>query len=397
MLIRTIARISGLMVILAFLVTPLSTTSVLAAPGTGSDAERSVAQNVDWMTADQAARLALDFPVLVPSWIPAPFGGAPSIQASSGYYSLYWMISGGSPTFLQVTGEVGGGLPAGSPADLNNELSINSSVQGYDAIHDVTSIYDNVWWIAGGVLYTVSSNNMIGTDSLSLANSLVALQQPSAPEPEPTPTSGPEPTSPTPTPESSVAPTPTPAPAADPDPVVNESESDEAASGPTATMENAATVESGESLSVWAYPSREGTMRATDGVFVDSGETFTTGVMGGEVVWQSPAVSTETVVEFTLVDAMTGEETARSSVTVVPVTTETGDDSASTDLDEATEAIETGADETSLAPDESSEPPVIQTPESGGTNGASVSDGTAGAEIPRGADGTGGTRQVIVP
>ena len=51
-------------------------------------------------------------------------------------------------------------------------------MQGYDAIHDVTSIYDNVWWIAGGVLYMVSSNNMTGVDSLTLANSLIALEVP---------------------------------------------------------------------------------------------------------------------------------------------------------------------------------------------------------------------------
>jgi len=101
-------------------------------------------QNVDWMSSDQASQLDLGFTVLVPTWVPAPFGGSPAVQAGGGYYSLYWMNGGGAPTFLQITGEVGGSLPAGSPADLNNQLSINASVQGYDAIHDVTSIYDNV-------------------------------------------------------------------------------------------------------------------------------------------------------------------------------------------------------------------------------------------------------------
>ena len=84
----------------------------------------------------------LGFPVLVPGWVPAPFGGAPAVDAGVGYYSLYWMHGGGEPTFLQVTGEVGGGLPAGSPYDLNIELSINASVNGAGAIHDVTPIYD---------------------------------------------------------------------------------------------------------------------------------------------------------------------------------------------------------------------------------------------------------------
>lgn len=143
------------------------------------------AQNVDWMSADQAAALDLTFPVMVPGSVPAPFSGSPSISGGGGYYSLYWVNYGGPPTFLQITGDVGGSLPAGSPADLNEQLSINASVQGSDAIHDMTSIYDNVWWISGDVLYTVSSNNMTGTDSLSLANSLIALQAPVAEEPEP--------------------------------------------------------------------------------------------------------------------------------------------------------------------------------------------------------------------
>lgn len=155
------------------------------------------AQNVDWMTADQAATLDLSFNVMVPNGIPAPFAGSPSMSASSGYYSLYWVNYGGAPTFLQITGEVGGSLPAGSPADLNQQLSINASVQGYEAIHDVTSIYDNVWWIAGGVLYTVSSNNMQSTDSLSLADSLIALQPPVQQELVPVVTPTPRPPAPT--------------------------------------------------------------------------------------------------------------------------------------------------------------------------------------------------------
>ena len=155
------------------------------------------AQNVDWMNADQAATLDLSFNVMVPNGIPAPFAGSPSMSASSGYYSLYWVNYGGAPTFLQITGEVGGSLPAGSPADLNQQLSINASVQGYEAIHDVTSIYDNVWWIAGGVLYTVSSNNMQSTDSLSLADSLIALQPPVQQELVPVVTPTPRPPAPT--------------------------------------------------------------------------------------------------------------------------------------------------------------------------------------------------------
>lgn len=149
------------------------------------------AQNVDWMSSDAAASLDIGIDVLVPSWMPEPFsGGSPSITASDGYYQLYWMVPGGSPTFLYIEGVVGGALPAGSPADLNKQLNINATVQGWDAIQDTgipaggsTPIYDQVWWIANGVLYTVSSNNMTGSDSLSLANSLVVLQAPEPPAP----------------------------------------------------------------------------------------------------------------------------------------------------------------------------------------------------------------------
>ena len=147
----------------------------------------AAAQNVDYISAGVGAALDLGFPVLVPSWVPAPFGGEPAVDTGGGSYSLYWMNGGGDPTFLQVTGVVGGGLPAGSPYDLNIELSINASVNGYGAIHDVTPIYDAVWWIQGGVLYSVQSRNMTGTDSLSLAQSLIQFVPPAAPEPTPPP------------------------------------------------------------------------------------------------------------------------------------------------------------------------------------------------------------------
>lgn len=166
---------------------------LLAAPF-ASPAITSVAQNVDYISTEAGYSLDLGFTVLVPSWVPGPFGGSPSIDAGGGYYGLYWMKGGGDPTFLHVTGQVGGGLPAGSPYDLNNELFINASVMGYDAIHDVTPAYDAVWWIAGGVLYKVESRNS-STDSLSLANSLISFEAPYS-EPEPTEPPYVEPTEP---------------------------------------------------------------------------------------------------------------------------------------------------------------------------------------------------------
>lgn len=161
-------------------------TPVAAAPSYAATVPAVFAQNVDWLSAEEAAKLDIGMDVQVPSWVPEPFSGtSPSVSASAGYYQLYWIISGGPPTFLYVEGVAGGSLPAGSLADLNKELSINASVQGWDAIHDIgipagssTPIYDQVWWVANGVRYTVSSNNMTGTDSLSLAQSMVTLEVP---------------------------------------------------------------------------------------------------------------------------------------------------------------------------------------------------------------------------
>ncbi len=179
-------RASASIVAVAIMVSCALPIAGLASPGVPMvDARHATSQNVDYIGAESGAALDLGFPVLVPSWVPGPFGGTPSIDAGGGYYSLYWMNGGGEPTFLQVTGQVGGGLPAGSPYDLNVQLFINADVQGYGAIHDVTPAYDAVWWVAGGVLYKVESRNS-STDSLTLANSLITFVPPSAPEPEPT-------------------------------------------------------------------------------------------------------------------------------------------------------------------------------------------------------------------
>ena len=175
-------RLRPFLIALVFAASLAAPGASMAAPDGATTTHAVLAQNVDYIGAGAAAVLDLGFPVLVPGFVPGPFGGSPSIDAGGGYYSLYWMNSGGDPTFLQVTGQVGGGLPAGSPYDLNVELTINASVQGHGAIHDVTPAYDAVWWIAGGVLYKVESRNS-GTDSLSLANSLIAFVPPAAPEP----------------------------------------------------------------------------------------------------------------------------------------------------------------------------------------------------------------------
>lgn len=165
--------------LLALLLLALPGSVSQAAPGEHPSTESRM-QNVDYMSPEAARRLELDFPVLIPPYVPAPFSGEPAIDGGGGYYSVYWMVSAGAPTFLQVTGEAGGSLPAGSPYDLNNQLSVNATVQGYEAIHDVTPAYDAVWWIAGGVVYKVESLNMEGAGTLDLANSLIALEPPAA-------------------------------------------------------------------------------------------------------------------------------------------------------------------------------------------------------------------------
>ena len=404
---------------IALLVVVLALVPLLAAPLSAAPLDRApearLAQlNVDWMTADQAASLDLDFAVLVPSWIPAPFGGAPSIQASGGYYSLYWMIPGGDPTFLQITGEVGGAMPVGSPADLNVRLEVNASVNGYEAIHDATAIYDNVWWVQGGVLYTVSSKNMTGADSLSLASSLIALQQPAA-EPEPVPTEPPV-----------VAPTPTPEPA----------------TSPTGEIYNAAEVPTANVATIEAWPSSTSTLRATHGAFVDSGAAFLT-VGGGAYSGRAPSVERTTTVEFTLVDDATGEVTAWSSIVVYPLATEgsgadSSDEVVPTPTEEpfipapteappveaqasgteslTTEGSAVGGDGTASAvtptavvvadaEDAAGEPSEETTTGGGGagsdgTGGPPMprdGDGTAGPSLPAGGDGTGGIRQLLIP
>lgn len=182
---RTIRHLSAA-VIAVSLLTGAAAPAVFAASPSPAAFSMLRAQNVDWMSPETAESLNVGIDVMVPSWVPEPFSGvAPSVVASDGYYQLYWMITGGAPTFLYIEGTAGGSLPAGSPADLNKQLTVNASVQGWSAIQDTgipaggsTPIYDQVWWIANGVLYTVSSSNMAGLDSLSLANSLVVLQTP---------------------------------------------------------------------------------------------------------------------------------------------------------------------------------------------------------------------------
>ncbi len=210
--VQRMAHKVALAVVMTFALVMLGAGHVAYAAPAPPDSSRGLlfAQNVDYIGSSGGAKLNLNFPVLVPGWVPAPFSGSPSIDAGSGYYNLYWMNSGGEPTFLQISGVVGGRLPVASPYDLNNELSINASVNGNGAVRDETPIYDAVWWIQGGVLYSVQSRNMTGADSLGLANSLITFVPPAAPPATQAPVvPTPVPSVPTPAP-TQVAPTPVP-------------------------------------------------------------------------------------------------------------------------------------------------------------------------------------------
>lgn len=175
----------------AFLPLILLIAAVIFWPTVDSVQRQSAsAQSVGWLGPDSTSYLTQSsgIPVWVPSWLPGPVAGtAPEIYAGGGSYSIYFYGAGGS--FLYITGVAGAGFPGGSDANLNVELTVNASVAGYPAIHDVgipegsdVPIYDKVMWIAGGVLYTVNGNGL-DSGSMALANSSVVLQAPAAPVP----------------------------------------------------------------------------------------------------------------------------------------------------------------------------------------------------------------------
>jgi len=342
------ARSRSLIVASAFALLCASPASILAGPDHGTTGVAdTVAQNVDYIGPETGATLELGFPVLVPSWVPGPFGGSPSVDAGGGYYSLYWMNAGGEPTFLQVTGQVGGALPAGSPYDLNVQLFINANVQGYGAIHDVTPAYDTVWWTAAGVLYKVESRNS-STDSVTLANSLITFVPPSAPEPETEPEPEPQPTSPPPVVE-------------EPDPVTSAPGSNSGGS-PSLPADDGAT---------------------TDQVLNDTAAGDTADDTADDTASDE---STDT------------PDPARADVEAVDendTADDTADDTASdesTDTPDPARADVEAVDENQTA----DETPVVASDGTGQT--LYSSDGTGGAQnLVIGSDGTGGTIEVIIP
>src|SRR4051812_11978565 len=88
-----LAHILRLLAVLALALAFLAPVAE-AAPGPGQSQTISDNQLPDWLSPESAARLGVGIDVLIPSYVPAPFGGEPEVQASDGYYSLYWLIPG---------------------------------------------------------------------------------------------------------------------------------------------------------------------------------------------------------------------------------------------------------------------------------------------------------------
>lgn len=224
----------------------------------------------EWLSSETASRLAVGIEVLVPSYIPAPFAGEPEVQSSDGYYSLYWLIPGAPPTYLRITGTAGGEIPAYSYYDRNVQLEQNDSVMGYPAWHDVTPIYDLVYWQVGDVVYTVESHNMTGDTTMGIANALSSLIVPDTGGEivEEKPASG-------------------ATPAGQPSDGISVS-----------VIGVPSTVASAEIASIGLEGSGDVYLVASDGYFPASGDTGIAVSTGTTVDWQAPTTDADLIVTF---------------------------------------------------------------------------------------------------
>ena len=236
---------------------------VLAAPS---------AQIPDWLSTESASRLAIGIDVYAPSWLPSPFGGEPEIQAYEGYYSFYWLVSGTPVTYLRVTGEAGGVIPDYSAADRNNHLLQNATVMGYPAWHDLTSIYDLVYWQIGNVVYSVDSYN-VGSDSLSIANSLMLVTPP------------------------------------DPDAEGGQEPAEESA----VSLAAPATVQSGQTAAIGVTGAGQVLLSAQDGYFPATGENTVIVEAGSSIDWVAPEYESDATLYFYAYNPETGSELASTS------------------------------------------------------------------------------------
>jgi len=316
---------------------PRPAATAPGAPGAGV----AVRHIPEWLGAEAASRLALGFDVLVPSSVPAPFAGEPAVNGSGGSYGLYWMMPGTPPTFLEVTGTVGGEIPAYSWYDRNVQLMQNASIQGYPAWHDLTPIYDLVYWQVGDVVYSVNSQGLTDVDSLAVANGLVTLVPSAPPAPVPEDTSdgvildsevdgnpdsdsgaaeeepveggsdggeadGQGPVAPVPNVEAAPAPVEAPAPADGPP-----------AAGPSVTLGAPESVQAGEVAAIGVEGITGALLVADAGVFVATGDGRYAGVGGFAVEWLAPVVAGDLLVTFALVDPENGSTQATAQTLVL--------------------------------------------------------------------------------
>ncbi len=226
----------------------------------------------DWLTEESREQLQPGIDLLVPDVVPSPLAGDPAISSYEGFYQLYWVNPGAPPTFLSITGEFGGEIPAYSKADRNVQLTQNADVSGFPAYHDLTSIYDLVYWQIGDVVYSVESQNLESTDSLTLANALIQLN------------------------------------------------SDE--QGQTAESASRISVQSsvnaGDVIEISLEGATGANLNADAGLFVDAGDSSLPVLQASTVTWQAPDVSVETDVLFVLSDPDTGDWLATANTRVFP-------------------------------------------------------------------------------
>jgi hypothetical protein len=275
---------------------------VEAAPGASQPQVVAAHQLPDWLSTDTAARLNVGIDVLVPSYVPEPFGGEPEVQASDGYYSLYWLIPGAPPTYLRITGTAGGEIPAYSYYDRNVQLEQNDSVMGYPAWHDDTPIYDLVYWQVGNVVYTVESHNLVSDTTMGIANSLMSLVIPDT---------GSESTGGETDTGSGAEGTPT----------------DSTGSGPQVSAVGApATVSSGEIAGISIEGSGDVYLVASDGYFPASGDTGIVVSGGGSADWQAPQTDNDVTVTFGAYDMADDSQLATASTVVHGVTAQAASD-----------------------------------------------------------------------
>lgn len=243
----------------------------MAAPSAPVAAPAASAQIPDWLSGSSASRLSIGIDVYAPSWLPTPFGGEPEILAYEGYYSFYWLIPGTPVTYLRVTGEAGGTIPAYSAADRNNQLLQNANVMGYPAYHDLTPVYDLVYWKIGNVVYSVDSFN-VGSDSMTIASNLM-LVTPTQPD------------------------------------IVGGQEN----ASSSVSIGAPASVQSGQTAAIGVAGEGQVLLSAQDGYFPATGENTVIVEAGGSVDWVAPQYESDATLYFYAYNPETGAELASAS------------------------------------------------------------------------------------